>query len=326
MNESQVLIVSTDDLTKLNQWLNQKQIDSTKYKYELHKECMERVKKDVGANSHEPQLMNDENDENSEFHPNLMLAKLMEEKLLEHMKGAIPAHVPSVIEAFQEYVEGLNYVSDPSKSALEKALQNFILAHPEYAIHTTSKKEGRLLYNLNWDCISNLYDISKTKKDNDLKFDERRRLFTSDQMFHAALEIRNRLKGGSKVSEMYGKYPELLERLTLEQLISRGAIVHFDDENKDPKRIPTLDPFLFNLFHYLICSNDEAKVFEKRFDLTWGKSFLDGYKTSTISTYTRAAVLTCDVLYHHNMNLYPLHVVLFSDLIANTKLTKLINS
>ena len=44
-NESQVLIVSTDDLTKLHQWLNQKQIDSTKYKYELHKECMERVRK-----------------------------------------------------------------------------------------------------------------------------------------------------------------------------------------------------------------------------------------------------------------------------------------
>ena len=39
--------------------------------------------------------MNDENDENSEFNPNLMLEKLMEEKLLEHMKGEIP----SVIEA-----------------------------------------------------------------------------------------------------------------------------------------------------------------------------------------------------------------------------------
>ena len=87
-------------------------------------------------------------------------------------------------------------------------------------------------------------------------------------MFHAALEIRDRLKGGSKVSEMYGKYPELLERLTLEQLISRGAIVHFDD---DIERIPTLDPFLFNFFYYLICSNDEAKVFKKCFDLTWGK-------------------------------------------------------
>ena len=98
-NKSQVLIVSTDDLTKLNLWLNQKQIDSTKYKYELYKECMDRVRKDVVANSDEPQLMNDENDENSEFDPNLMLEKLMEEKLLEHMKSKIPAHVPSVIEA-----------------------------------------------------------------------------------------------------------------------------------------------------------------------------------------------------------------------------------
>ena len=73
---------------------------------------------------------------------------------------------------------------------------------------------------------------------------------------------------------MYEKYLELLERLTLEQLISRGAIVRFDDENKDPERILTLDPFLFYLFYYLICSNDEAKVFEKRFDPTWGKDFL----------------------------------------------------
>ena len=124
---------------------------------------------------------------------------------------------------------------------------------------------------------------------------------------------------------MYGKYPELLKRLILEQLISRGAIVYFDDKNKDPERISTLDPFLFNLFCYVICSNDEAKVFEKRFDPTWGKIFLNGYKTSTISTYTRAAVLTCDVLHHHNKNnVYPLHV-LFSDLIANTKPTKLVN-
>ena len=50
------------------------------------------------------------------------------------------------------------------------------------------------MYNLNWDCISNLYDISKTKKNNDLKFDERRKLVTSDEIFHTALEIRNRLK------------------------------------------------------------------------------------------------------------------------------------
>ena len=167
--------------------------------------------------------------------------------------------------------------------------------------------------------------VNKVKQGNDLKFDERRKLVTSDEIFHATFEIRSRLKGGSKVSEMYGKYPELLERLTLEQLISRGAIVHFDDKNKDPERISTLDPFLFNLFCYDICSNDEAKVFEKRFDPTWGKTFLDGYKTSTISTYTRAAVLTCDVLYHHNKNnVYPLHV-LFSDLIADTKPTKLAN-
>ena len=89
--------------------------------------------------------------------------------------------------------------------------------------------------------------------------------------------------------------------------------------------IPTLDPFLFNLFYYLICGNDEAKAFEKRFDPTWAKIFLDGYKTSTISTYTKVAVLTCDVLYHHNKNnVYPLHV-LFLDLIANTKPTKLMN-
>ena len=80
---------------------------------------MERVKKDVDANSDEPQRVNDKNDENSEFDPNLMLEKSMEEKLLEHMKGEIPAHVPSVIEAvrvaFHKYVEGLNYVNDPSK-------------------------------------------------------------------------------------------------------------------------------------------------------------------------------------------------------------------
>ena len=93
-----------------------------------------------------------------------------------------------------------------------------------------------------------MYDISKTKKDNDLKFDERRKLVTSDEMLHASLEIRNRLRGGSNLSEMYGKFPKLLARLTLEQLISRGTIVHFEDENKDPERIQTLDPLLSHLY------------------------------------------------------------------------------
>ena len=142
------------------------------------KNAWKESEKDVDANSDELQLMNDEHNENSDFNPNLMLEKLMEEKLLKHMKGEILAHVPSVIEAvrdaFHEYVKGLNYVNDLSKSVLEKALQSFMLAHSEYAIHTMSKKEGRLVYNLNWGCISNLYDISKTKKDNNhLKFDER---------------------------------------------------------------------------------------------------------------------------------------------------------
>ena len=113
---------------------------------------MERVKKDVDANSDEPQLMNDENDENSEFDPNLMLEKLIEEKFLEHMKGEIPTHVSFVIEAvrdaFHKYLEGLNHVNDPSKPALEKALQNFILAHPEYAIHTTQRKREDLYITL----------------------------------------------------------------------------------------------------------------------------------------------------------------------------------
>ena len=93
-----------------------------------------------------------------------------------------------------------------------------------------------------------MYDNSKTKRNNDLKFDERRKLVTSDEIFHTALEIRNRLKRRSKISEVYGKYPELLNRVNLEQLISRGEIVCFDDENKDPERILTLDPFLLTYF------------------------------------------------------------------------------
>ena len=114
--------------------------------------------------------------------------------------------IEAVRDAFHEYVQGLNYVNDPSKPALEKALQNFILAHPEYAIHTTSKKR-QVLYITLIGIVSQTCMIFQKQKDNDLKFDERRKLVTSNEMFHAALEIRNRLKGGSKVSEMYGKYP-----------------------------------------------------------------------------------------------------------------------
>ena len=69
-----------------------------------------------------------------------------------------------VRDAFHEYVESLNYVNDLTKPALEKALQNFILAPPEYAIHTTSMKEGRLVYNLKWDCISNCMIFQKQSK------------------------------------------------------------------------------------------------------------------------------------------------------------------
>ena len=74
---------------------------------------------------------------------------------------------------------------------------------------------------------------------------------------------------------------------------------------------------------YITCTNKEAEHFEKTFDPTWGKVFLEGYTKKTKSFYSRILSCVFEILHQSNdNNTYPFQI-LFSDLIANTKPTQL---
>ena len=59
----------------------------------------------------------------------------------------IPAHVASVIEAIRDashkYIEGLNYLNDQSKPALEKALSEFHFSSPRICDSYHVKVRGK---------------------------------------------------------------------------------------------------------------------------------------------------------------------------------------
>ena len=145
----------------------------------------------------------------------------------------------------------------------------------------------------------------------------------SNKMFHGVRELIKRLKEGHKLSQMYEKYPELLQSVSLEDLVFCGMKIEFTDIGKLEEYILPVDPLLFDCFYYLICPEKDAPTFEDNFDPTWGSTYTEGYNKQNHSLYSRAPVLTLNVLFNHNKNnVYPLYIF-FADLISNSKSTKL---
>ena len=209
----------------------------------------------------------------------------------------------------------------------ENSLQEFCLLNSDYTIHTSSKKHGRLIYNKNWDLVTKLYEVIAFKTDesnNDSLYSTapKNREVRSDEMFHGVRELRKQLKEDNKLSQMYAKHPELLQSVSLEDLVFCGTKMEFIDDGKSKEYIPPVDPLLFNCFYYLICPEKDSRTFKDNFDPTWGSTYTEGYNKQN-SPLSRALVSTLDFLYHHNNNIvYSLHI-LFADFISNSKLTKL---
>ena len=70
----------------------------------------------------------------------------------------------------------------------------------------------------------------------------------SNEMFHGVRELRKQLKDDNKLSQMYGKYPELLQSVSLEDLLFCRTKIELTDNGKPKEYIPPVDPLLFNCF------------------------------------------------------------------------------
>ena len=211
---------------------------------------------------------------------------------------------------------------------VENSLQELCLLNSDYAIHTSSKKHGKLIYNKNRDLVTKLYEVNASRTDesnNDSLYStaSKNREVRNDEMFHKVRELRQRLKEGNKLSQMYGRYPDLLQSVFLEDLVFCETKIELTDDRKSEGYIPLVDPLLFNCFYYLIWPEKDAQILEENFDPTGASAYTEGYNKQNRPLYSRALVLTLDTQYHHNKNnVYSLHV-LFANLISNSKSTKL---
>ena len=146
---------------------------------------------------------------------------------------------------------------------VENSLQEFCLLNLDCTIHTSSKKHGRLIYNKNWDLVTKLCELIASKTDessNDSLYSTASKIckVRSDKMFHVVRELRKRLKEDKKLPQMYGKYPELLQSVSLKNLVFCRTKIEFTDDSKSEEHIPLVDPLLLNCFYYLICPEKDA--------------------------------------------------------------------
>ena len=99
--------------------------------------------------------------------------------------------------------------------------------------------------------ISRFYELVQTKTfiipEMDIHATVKKQPVETEEMFHGVTEIKKRLNKGFKISDTYGKYPELLQTLTLKDLIFTDIDVEFEDSDHS-MYIPPVDPPLFNNF------------------------------------------------------------------------------
>ena len=243
------------------------------------------------------------------------------------MKGDIPGHIPKIIKKASNAYFPFTQLN-PSRRMVENSLQEFCLLNSDYAIHTSSKKHGKLIYNKNRDLVMKLYEVNASRTDesnNDSLYSpaSKNHEVRSDEMFHRVRELRERLKEGDKLSQMYGRRPDLLQCVFLEDLVFCETKIELTDDGISEGYIPPVDPLLFKCFYYLIFPEKDARTLEDNFDPTGTSAYTEGHNKQNRPLYSRALVLTLDTQYHHNKNnVYPLRI-LFADLISSSKPTKL---
>ena len=125
---------------------------------------------------------------------------------------------------------------------------------------------------------------------------------------HTLLDIRRALKSHRSLSDHYRQNPQTMLELNASNLLM------------------SVQPLAFNALYYLTCTNQEAKEFVQNFT-SWQTIDMKKYMTKEDpSQHYRTLQLLFDVLHHLDEKLgYPLHVM-WSDLVATSKPTDLMDS
>jgi len=192
---------------------------------------------------------------------------------------------------------------------------------------------GNMLYKTTWDIVEILHkvlsmNVTDTEEDDvdDFGIDKLdigpKASLTASDVLHCLQELRNHIKKGSQLCEIYARYPELLPDLTLEKLLLGHEIM---TRNNGIIQIPGFDPLLFNSLYYLTSNQKQESSFLECFP-GWDCIFTEDYKDQNIDQYRRTLLLGFDILYSHNeKNCYPIHIMV-NDLIANSAPTDLMDS
>ena len=123
------------------------------------------------------------------------------------MKDQIPAHCPSVVtsvnDAFEEYTSDFQEVTTITRYEHEKALENFLNKDESYKVDH-SKKYGRLVYNVNWNMVVNLYKKRQKNESSEVNLGQTGNspYVRPNELFHSVSEIRRRLKDGFKICDL----------------------------------------------------------------------------------------------------------------------------
>ena len=144
---------------------------------------------------------------------------------------------------------------------------------------------------------------------------------TASDLMHILLEIRSHINDMSKLCEIYARYPELLQELTLEALLFGQDIFLPIGYIK----IPEIEPFLSNILFFLTYADQQALEFQYCFP-GWDTIYLEEYTDENMGLYIQTTFMVFDMLHiRKSNNCYPLHMMI-SDLIASSSPTSLIHS
>ena len=243
------------------------------------------------------------------------ISQLVEDMVNDRLAENLPAHLPTIFNMINDEEEVSRYTFD-------SIIDANIASDPHRKLHQPSKKDGRFIYDDRTDFIARSHELHsqlQEKEENPFAA-SRTEAPLASEVFHIMKEMRTHVATAGKLCDIYATYPELLYSITLDQLLFTGIQVEVEGTLTE---IPPLDPLLFNFFYYITCSDGDAESFEINFSPECNYIYQESYTSESRIKYSRVMTTVFDILHQRNKdNIYPLQI-LFSDLIANTNPTKL---
>ena len=216
----------------------------------------------------------------------------------------------------------INAEEEVSRYTFDSIIDACVARDPHRKLHKPSKKDGRFIYDDRTDFIARSHVLQCQLEENEESPFGASRAGEplASELFHIMKAMRSHVATAGRLSDIYARYPELLQSITLDQLLFTGIQV---DINGTLTEIPTLDSLLFNFLFYITCSDEDAESFEMNFSPERNYIYQESYTSESRIKYSRVMTTVFDILHQRNKdNIYPLQI-LFSDLIANTGPTKL---